>query len=69
MVAFSFLPQILGGRGPINVILSFYYCRVNGGDAQTITAVIKKKFFALTGGGDAKTSRSHLLVAFAPTRA
>ena len=38
MVAFGFLPKILEGVQ----MLSFYDCRLSGGDTQALPAVIKK---------------------------
>ena len=50
----------------MNVILSLHDCRLSSGDTQrwwgcsNFTCCYQKiEFFALTGGGDAKTSPSH----------
>ena len=43
MVVFGFLPQNFGGwEGPINAILSFFYCTLSGGDIQILHAVIER---------------------------
>ena len=37
MVAFSFLPQIMGRWwGPTSGTLSFYECRLSGGDSENL---------------------------------
>ena len=46
VVAFGFLPQNSGRWcGPTNAILSFYGCRLSGGDTQTLPAVMKRGTF------------------------
>ena len=50
----------------MNGTLSFCERRLSGGDTQTLPAVVKKReLFALTGGGNAKTSRLSVLVPLA----
>ena len=55
MVAFGILPKnIWRWQGRTKITLSFYECRVNGGDTQTAPAVIKLVLVFL----NAKTSTS-----------
>ena len=65
MVDFEFWPQNFGrGWGPMNVILSFYECRLSGGGTQrwcghsnpTYCNQICLNFFAVKGSEDDKTS-------------
>ena len=65
MVAFDFWPQNFGrGWGPMNVTLSFYECRLSGGETQrwwghsnpTYCNQICLTFIAVTGSEADKTS-------------
>ena len=60
VVAFGFWSQhFWRWQGPMNAILSFYDCRLSDGDTGRWWGHSHHTcFFALTGGGDAKTSCS-----------
>ena len=50
VIAF-WLVDFFFGRGPTNGTLSFYECRLSGGDTQTLCAVIKFILTISDGGG------------------